>query len=285
MEQTLSNVGIDLRKTVTEYNSYSAVLDNLAAKWKTLSQLQQNALSKAFAGTRQSENFRVLMENYDRVQKYTAIAKNSSGTAEQKFDFYLDSLEAKTNSLKASLDSLASSTITTDLYAGFLDGAKAVVDFTEKTDLLKASLVGLGTAGAGFAIQQLTGFISGAVREFTNLSEAMKILKVGNISDRGFQNLLNLTRGLSRSQTELVLSSTALSNAQRVAILMNQGLSQAEAQASVAAMGLAGAQGTATGATVTLSGALQGLWSTLLANPLVLVAAGVTASVMAFNAY
>ena len=62
-------------------------------------------------------------------------------------------------------------------------------------------------------------------------------------------------------------------------------MSQAEAQSAVAAMGLASAQGAATASTVTLSGALKGLWATLAANPLILIAAGVTAAVAAVSAY
>lgn len=140
VETTLANVGINLRKTMTEYNSASDVLDALASKWDTLNQAQQNAIAISFGGSRMQNQFRVLMENYDRVQKYTDVAANSDGQGEQKFDLYLQGLEAKTNSLKASLESLSSSVISRDLYAGFLDGSKAVVDFTEKTGLLKGAL-------------------------------------------------------------------------------------------------------------------------------------------------
>ena len=50
-------------------------------------------------------------------------------------------------------------------------------------------------------------------------------------------------------------------------------------------MGLSAANGTAAASTVTLSGALSGLWATLMANPLILVAAGVTAAVAAISSY
>lgn len=95
VEQTLANVGIDLRKTVTEYNDYGEVLDNLAAKWDTLSQVQQNALAKAFAGTRQAEVFRSLMSNYENAKKYMEIANDSSGFANEKFGAYKDSLTGR----------------------------------------------------------------------------------------------------------------------------------------------------------------------------------------------
>lgn len=68
-------------------------------------------------------------------------------------------------------------------------------------------------------------------------------------------------------------------------VLMNQGMSEAQASAAIASMGLATAEGTATAATFSLSGALSGLWATLMANPLVLVAAGVSAAVMAISSY
>lgn len=289
VETTLANVGINLRKTMTEYNSASDVLDALAAKWDTLNQAQQKAISVSLAGKNYNNFFNSLMENYDRVQKYTDVAASSEGSGEQKFDLYLQGLEAKTNSLKASLESLSSSVISRDLYAGFLDGSKAVVDFTEKTGLLKGALAGLGTAGAAYTLSQLVSMATSATKEFSNLSNALKMVKAaegaGTFDTSNMASLINLTKGLSESQTKLVLSSTALSDAQRVAVLMGQGMSEAQAQAAIASMGLATAEGTATTATVSLSSALSGLMSTLLANPLVLIAASVTAAVTAFNAY
>lgn len=289
VETTLSKVGINLRKDMTEYNSVSDVLDALAAKWSSLTEVQQKAISQAVSGKQYNNFFNAMMENYDRVQKYTDVAANSDGQGEQKFDLYLEGLEAKTNSLKASLESLSSSVISRDLYAGFLDGSKAVVDFTEKTGLLKGALAGLGTAGATYALSQLVSMATSATKEFSNLSNALKMVKAaesaGTFDTSNMASLINLTKGLSESQTKLVLSSTALSDAQRVAVLMGQGMSEAQAQAAIASMGLATAEGTATTATVSLSSALSGLMSTLLANPLVLIAASVTAVVTAFNAY
>ena len=286
VESSLKKVGIDLRKTVTEYNSYDDVLDNLADKWSSLNQVQQNELSKAFAGVRQQEVFRTLMENYDRVKKYTKLAEDSAGTAEKKFnDNYLSSLEAKTQSLKASLESLSSSLISDDMYAGVLDGTKAIVDFTEKTQILKGTLAGLGTAGGIFAFQKIGSWVGEAVKEFSNLGTAMNMLKSGSVDSSGFKDLLSLTQNLSKSQTELVLSSTALTDAQRVAILTGQGMSASEAEAAVSAMGLSTANAAATTSTLSLGTAFKGLWATLMANPLILVTAGVTAAVSAYSAY
>lgn len=282
VEKVLNKIGISMRDANGQFQDSEITIDSIAEKWKTFDKNTQKAISTAVAGTRQINSFTALLDNWDKVQSLTDAAFNSDGTAQKKFEEnYMTSLEAKTNALKSSLENLATTVVSDDMYAGFLDGAKAVTDFVAKTDLLQASLAGLGTVGGAYALNWIGDMIQG----FSDLSSAMDIVKLGNITDDAFDGLLNLTQGLSESQTRLVLSSDALSDAQRIAILMGQGVSQAEAQAAVAAMGLASAQGTATAATFSLSGAFKGLFATLMANPLILIAAGVTAAVSAISAY
>lgn len=282
VEKVLDKVGISMRDINGQFQDSELTIDSIADKWSTFDKNTQKAIATAVAGTRQINSFIAMMDNWDKVQSLTDAAFHSDGTAQKKFEEnYMTSLEAKTNALKASMENLATTVVSDDMYAGFLDGAKAVTDFVAQTDLLQASLAGLGAAGGAFALNWIGDMIQG----FSDLSSAMDIVKATNITDDAFEGLLNLTQGLSESQTKLVLSSKALSDAQRIAILMGQGMSQAEAQSAVAAMGLASAQGAATASTVTLSGALKGLWATLAANPLILIAAGVTAAVAAVSAY
>lgn len=282
VEKVLDKVGISMRDINGQFQDSELTIDSIADKWSTFDKNTQKAIATAVAGTRQINSFIAMMDNWDKVQSLTDAAFHSDGTAQKKFEEnYMTSLEAKTNALKASMENLATTVVSDDMYAGFLDGAKAVTDFVAQTDLLQASLAGLGAAGGAFALNWIGDMIQG----FSDLSSAMDIVKATNITDDAFEGLLNLTQGLSESQTKLVLSSKALSDAQRIAILMGQGMSQAEAQSAVAAMGLASAQGAATASTVTLSGALKGLWATLAANPLILIAAVVTAAVAAVSAY
>ena len=285
VELTLKNVGIDLRETVNEYNDYGEVLDNLAAKWDSLSEVQQNALAKAFAGTRQQENFRVLMENYDVARKYMDTAANSAGTAEEKFGAYLDSIEANTKTLQASFESLAVNTFSTEMFGGIIDASTEVLKFLDNTNLLKGSLAGLAAAGAVKGFTMMATCIKEASIQMNNFNTALKMAKSGNLATDEFQKLTSLTQNLSQSQLKAVVSCKALSTEQRTAILMSTGMSQAEAQAAIASMGLATAEGSATAATFSLSGAFKGLWATLMANPLILVIAGVTAAVSAYSTY
>ena len=282
VEKVLNKIGITMRDNNDQFLDSETIIDSVADKWDTLNKNTQKAVSTALGGTHQANSVIAMLDNYDKVKMLTETAYNSEGTAEKKFqDNYLNSLEAKTNALKASLENLSTSLVSDNMYSGFLDGAKAMADFAANTDILQASLAGLASAGGVYAFQQLINLF----REFSNMGQAMDISRMTEISTDSFEQLLGLTQGLSESQTRMVLSSTALTEAQRAAVLVNQGMSEAEAQAAVAAMGLTTANEAAAASTFTLSGAMEGMLPTLMANPLILVAAGVTAAVTAYSAY
>lgn len=282
VEKVLNKIGITMRDNNDQFLDSETIIDSVADKWDTLNKNTQKAVSTALGGTHQANSVIAMLDNYDKVKMLTETAYNSEGTADKKFqDNYLNSLEAKTNALKASLENLSTSLVSDNMYSGFLDGAKAMADFAANTDILQASLAGLASAGGVYAFQQLINLF----REFSNMGQAMDISRMTEISTDSFEQLLGLTQGLSESQTRMVLSSEALTEAQRTAVLVNQGMSEAEAQAAVAAMGLTTANEAAAASTFTLSGAMEGMLATLMANPLILVAAGVTAAVTAYSAY
>lgn len=285
VETVLSKLGIKLRSSNNEFRDFGEVLDEVGAKWNDYSNVQQAAITKAFAGVRQGENFRVLMNNYGQALDYMNTAADSVGTAEQKFSAYSDSIEAKTKTMQAAFESLALDTISTDVVGGFVTAGTEVLNFLNKSQLLTGALAGLGTAAGLKGFSALSGAISSAYTHLNEFNMALKIVKAGNIGETEISQLATATANLSTSQMTAVLSSEALSTEQRIAILTAQGMSESEAQAALSAMGLATSEGVAAGATNTFTGALQGLWATLKANPIILVASAVAIAVTAISAY
>lgn len=279
VEITLKNVGIDLRKTVTEFDNFETVIDNLAMKWDSLNSVQQAALAKAFSGVRQQNNFRILMANYQNVKKYSDVAANSAGAANEKFNAYLDSVEAKTKTLQATFESLANHNVSGELVSGLLTAATAIVDVIDKGNLLKGTLTGLITVGAIKSFVSLATIIKNTALRFNEFNAALKLSKTAELSATQIDNLSLMTANLSKSQLRAVISSKLLSNEQRIDILRANGLSEAEAKAALATMGLSTAEGTAATTTFTLTGALKGLFQTLLANPLVAVGLAISTAV------
>lgn len=286
VETVLKNVGIELRSSTNEFRGFDEVLDDTAKKWKNLSSVQRAAVSKAFAGQRQANRFQLLMENYDTALSYEKIANQSSGTAMQKFnDAYLNSIEAKQKSLQASFEGLSTNLISRDSIGGILEATQALVEFLDKTNLLKGALAGLAVGGMMQGFVTLTSSISQAAMKMQNFQQALSLLKSGNIGTEGIQRLSVLVDGLSKSQLKAVISSEQLSIAQRMSILTSAGMSEAQATAALSTMGLSTAEGAATASTLSFGSALKGLWATMLANPIVLISTAVTAGISLWSSY
>lgn len=285
VEKVLNKVGISMRDANNQFEDSEVVLDRVAEKWQSFDKNTQKAVSTALAGTYQYNKLVAALDNWDKVQNLTNLAMNSDGSAESKFEVYLDSLEAKTQALQASLESLASDTIPDDLYASILDTAKAMIDAADSSGILKSALAGLGTVGAIYTFQHLASYLGEAAQGFSDLGTAMTMTQSTITDASDMQRLLDLTQGLSQSQTRLILSTNTLTDAQKIAILMNQNMSEAEATATLQAWNLSAAQQGATASTMTLSGVLKGLYATMAANPLILVGLAVTAGVTLWQKY
>lgn len=123
VEKTLTKLDIKLRDSVGQWRSFEAVLDEVAEKWNNgvFNDVEKSQIATAIAGVRQQENFRALMNNWEDVKTLTNVAADSTGSASQKMETYLDSVEAKTNELKATWEEFIMSLGQTESYKGFLD--------------------------------------------------------------------------------------------------------------------------------------------------------------------
>lgn len=269
VEMTLKNYGVVLRNTEGDFRNFGDVLDDVYSKWQQFGAIDKRAVAQAFAGTRQQENFLVLMENYGKALDYAGVAADSAGVALEKFGAYQDSLEAKTARFTAALEGLTLDTVDAGFVGDLVDAGTAIITLVEQTDLLKAALVGLG---AGAVLKGVSAISSGFVeakQNIVNLGAAMQAMRsiqdASTLSGETIARLGTLTKGLSDQQLKLVLSTQQLSKAQMTQILAAGGLSEAEAAAKLQAIGLASAEGSATAATVTFNGAMTGLGTALRA--------------------
>ena len=175
VETVFNNIGIPLRNSINEFRDYSDILDDLAAKWSSLSSVQQSAVSQVAAGTFQANRFKLLMENYDKALEYEQIALDSSGTSMAKFeDTYLNSIEAKTKSLQAVFEGLSSNLISRDTINGILEATQALVEFLDKTNLVKGALAGIAVGGALKGFSLISAGIVKATADITSFGDAAK---------------------------------------------------------------------------------------------------------------
>ena len=106
VERALRRVDIQLRDGQTSFRSMSDVLEDLAAKWDTLNEVEQANIGKAMAGVRQQNMFMILMTNMNKALELQEVQYNSNGLAVNRYGIYLKSVEASQNRLKASSEAL-----------------------------------------------------------------------------------------------------------------------------------------------------------------------------------
>lgn len=287
-ETVLNKLGIKLRDTEDTYRDFDDVLDDIGKKWNLFTQKEQKAISVAIAGTRQRENFTALMNRYGDALKYSEVAANSAGTAMKRYEQYQDSIDAKTNKLTNSLEALSMNTISEDLYKGILEATTGIVEFVDKTNLLKGSLAGLATYGASKMFVTMASGIISAAKSTAQLTSVMAMFNNGRTKD----NLINIgtaCQGLTDNQVKLVLSTTGLTNAQRLLILHGKGVEESQLQQTLTTLGFSQAENTATASTFSFAGALNSLKAAFVSNPIGIAIMAITTAIsigtMAYSKY
>ena len=154
IEKVLRTLGIRVRSSSSEMRSITDVLDELASKWDTLDTVTKNAVSTAFGGTRMRENFLVLMENYSKYQELTEESVKSTGTAEEKYNHYLDSLEASTKRISNAWEEFSMKIESSWIMR---TGASAIATITENLGSLLQVILAIAGAGIANKIRSIGG--------------------------------------------------------------------------------------------------------------------------------
>ena len=132
VEITLNRAGIALRSSQNDWRDMYDVLNDVAGKWRELDDTQRAQIATALGGTRQKEIVLALMENWDRVAKYVKISEQSAGSASEKMQYYLESVEAATNRLKATWEDFVYSKGTVKFLTGIINLATSLLDILNK---------------------------------------------------------------------------------------------------------------------------------------------------------
>ncbi len=100
-EKVLGAIGIKIRSSSSDMRDFDDVMDELADKWVTLTDVEKNAVSTALAGVRQRNIFGIYMENYSTYKQAISEAEKAEGTAARKMQAYNESVAYSINQLSA----------------------------------------------------------------------------------------------------------------------------------------------------------------------------------------
>lgn len=190
-EEIMALTGVDIMLNENEFKSTYAIMEELAGKWKDLTDIQQASVTELIAGKRQGNIVSSLMTNFDIAQDALQTSLDSSGSAMKEHEKWMESLEARLLRLKAAWQNLSQAFMSSDFLKGALDVVIKLVEGI--TELIEAIGV-VPTLLGGFAAFKILA---------TTFTHRSAIFKLGDMLDVLSIAFPTTSKGISKFTTSL----------------------------------------------------------------------------------
>ena len=161
--EALDKAGISIFEQNGELKAMDNILNDMAAKWGTMSNTQQVALAQTVAGVRQYNQLIALMENWDNGDEDSMMAnlktiENADGALQKQADIYAQSWEAAQKRVQAAAEGIYQSLLDDNFFISISNGFANLLGgldaFIENAGGVKTVLVGIaGIVSSVFANQ------------------------------------------------------------------------------------------------------------------------------------
>lgn len=164
--KTLDLIGIQITDTTGELRNMGDVLEELMVKWDELTTAEQQAVAVKLAGKYQYNNLIALLENSEMYNEQLKASQTSLGTINEQQQIYLDSLEAKLQTLSATFENFINELFNPDDIKPFIDAITNLVDLLAT---FTSSIGGAGTLAMGLGGMALKNFSGPMASMFENI--------------------------------------------------------------------------------------------------------------------
>lgn len=119
--KALQTIGVDVLDATGNLRDMGIIVDEIGAKWDTMTTAQQSALAQTVGGARQYTQILAFFDNFDKYQANLKTAQNSDGALQEQQDIWAEGWEAASKRSKAAME---------DLYGQLIDD-KALIKITD----------------------------------------------------------------------------------------------------------------------------------------------------------
>lgn len=184
------------------------ILHDVAEIWPKLTTNEKDYYLNQQAGANQSVNLAAALTNFEGVEKALTLALDANGSALNENTAYMESLEAKTNNLKATFQDLANNVVDDELVGAVLDLANGFLQLAN-TDLGRivtqiTLLTGVGWGATG--LLQASKIIPAVISQFKNFGAAASLAASGA---SGFFEALSVGGGVLTGILPVILAVAA----------------------------------------------------------------------------
>lgn len=148
-EEILALTKVDIMENDNTFKSTYQILDELSAKWKNLTDIQQASVTELLAGKRQGNVMSSLMTNFDIARETLNTAlNNSQGSAEKELENWNKGIEASLSHFQAQFQEFSTTSINSDFMKGVIDsgtaGLEIITQLTDKLGIFKTLIASVG---------------------------------------------------------------------------------------------------------------------------------------------
>lgn len=144
-----TNAPLDIMLDDTTFKSTYQIMEELAAIWDELSDIDQANILELIGGKRNGNAIVSLLTNWEDAAAAMEAAMNSAGSATEENEKFLDSIQGKLNELQAAFETMARKLIDSDLVKFIVDLGTKAMDFLswliDHCGALTTALAGVST--------------------------------------------------------------------------------------------------------------------------------------------
>ena len=202
---------IDVTKPNGKLKSTMDILTELGKKYDGLTQQQQVAVTEAIGGKYHANAVAALLSNFETVKQIQSEIANgdalNSATIEN--ERFINSIEGKLINLKEEMKKLVTTTISTDMFKGMVDGATNVIKVINNVISVFDKL--------GVTTPFVLGTIGGLFTTIKSLGTDSSIPNFGKMIFDSFKNTDKAVDGTSKKILQLSNNSSKYSGTMKVA--------------------------------------------------------------------
>lgn len=147
--EILALANVDIMKSATEFKSTYEMLQDLSKVWDKLEETSRARVLELVAGKRMASTVAAIINNFDIAEKVVGL--DYSGSAMKENDKYLESINGRIDTLKASYEEFSQTVLDSELVKFVVDAGNTVINVFNKLFSAEAELGNIASGLNGIA--------------------------------------------------------------------------------------------------------------------------------------
>lgn len=172
--QALAKIGVSALDANGNLREMDDILDDMGAKWNTLTKAQQTATAQSVAGVRQYTQLIALMDNWDTFKINLEVAEDAEGTLEKQHEVWAKSAEAAGEKIKQAWNDTYEEILDEETVIGFMNVFAGLIhtvgDFIDSMGGIIPMVITIAALFANKLLPPMLAFFTTGISNFFRLT-------------------------------------------------------------------------------------------------------------------